>query len=234
MGDEVKGPGLKRCLPLLVLSLAIACAPARPRSPDEALSAYASAIRERRIEDAYALLSAEARRGLTLDAFRRMVLEGADDMDELARSLARPTTAPVVTATLTAPNGEEVVLFYEHGAWKIDASSVDLYGQDMPRKALRSFLRAYDKRRWDILLRLVPDAKKSPDDKVPPLDEAKLKDSWEGPQREDMQRVVSAIRAALPEAAIEETGDRAAMPYGASGTVLLVRERGLWKIEEFD
>lgn len=225
---------MSRLLSLCLLTLAAACAPSRPATPEQALSSYAAAIRERRVEDAYALLSAEARRGLPLEAFRRIVKESGDDMDELARALSRPTTAPVVTATLTAPNGEEVVLFYEHGAWKIDASSVDLYGQDTPRKALRAFLRAYDKRRWDILLRLVPDSKKAPDDKAPPLDEAKLKDSWEGPQREDMQRVVSAIRAALPDAAIEETGERAAMPYGASGTVLLVRERGLWKIEEFD
>ncbi len=225
---------MSRLVPSLLLLVAASCAPSRPATPEQALSAYAAAIRERRVEDAYALLSAEARRGLPLEAFRRVVLESRDDMDELARALARPTTAPVVTATLTAPNGEEVVLFYEHGAWKVDAASVDLYGQDTPRKALRAFLRAYDKRRWDILLRLVPDAKKAPDDRSPPLDEEKLKASWEGPQREDMQRVVSAIRAALPDAAIEETGERAAMPYGASGTVLLVRERGAWKIEDFD
>ncbi|MCC6645167.1 MAG: hypothetical protein IT374_06305 [Polyangiaceae bacterium] len=221
-----------RCL--LAVCLLAACAPSRPATPEQALSAYAAAIRERRVEDAYALLSAEARRGLPLEAFRRIVKESGDDMDELARALALPTTAPMVTATLTAPNGEELVLFYEHGAWKIDAASVDLYGQDTPRRALRAFLRAYEKRRWDILLRFVPDAKKTPDEKAPPLDEAKLKDSWEGPQREDMQRIVSAIRAALPDAQIEETGERAAMSYGASGTVLLVRERGLWKIEEFD
>ena len=32
---------------------------------------------------------------------------------------------------------------------------------------------------------------------------------------------------------LEETGDRATMSYGP-GTMQLVRERGLWKIEDFD
>ena len=39
--------------------------------------------------------------------------------------------------------------------------------------------------------------------------------------------------ASLPAATIEETGERATMPYGA-GTMQLVREHGLWKIEDFD
>jgi hypothetical protein len=45
--------------------------------------------------------------------------------------------------------------------------------------------------------------------------------------------VVAALKQALPAAAIEETGERATMPYGA-GTMQLVREQGLWKIENFD
>lgn len=42
------------------------------------------------------------------------------------------------------------------------------------------------------------------------------------------------MRAALSQSSIEETNDRAALPYGAGGTLLLVREHGLWKIESFD
>jgi hypothetical protein len=44
---------------------------------------------------------------------------------------------------------------------------------------------------------------------------------------------VQAIRAALPTSTIEETGDSAAMAYGAGGTVAFVREHGVWKIRDF-
>jgi len=61
----------------------------------------------------------------------------------------------------------------------------------------------------------------------------KLKSAWEGPQREQINRIVQAIKAALPTATIEETGDSASMAYGAGGTVAFVREHGAWKIKDF-
>ena len=41
--------------------------------------------------------------------------------------------------------------------------------------------------------------------------------------------MVSALKQALPTATIEETGERATMPYGA-GTMQLVREHGKWSV----
>ena len=65
------------------------------------------------------------------------------------------------------------------------------------------------------------------------LDAAKLQSSWEGHDKEEMEQVLSALKQALPTASVEQTGERATMPYGA-GTMQLVREHGLWKIEDFD
>jgi glutamate racemase len=48
-----------------------------------------------------------------------------------------------------------------------------------------------------------------------------------------MTQVLAALKQALPGAAIEEVGDSAQMPYG-TGVMRLVREHGLWKIEDFD
>jgi len=61
----------------------------------------------------------------------------------------------------------------------------------------------------------------------------KLRAAWEGPQKEQINRIVQAIKTALPTAQIEETGDSAAMNYGAGGTVAFVREHGVWKIKDF-
>lgn len=202
--------------------------------PNDTLSAYAKAVREGRVEDAYALLSTDTRRGISLEQFRRIMTESATDMAELAKGLSRPGSDPVVTAVITTTSGDEVVLFFEHGRWRVDGASIDLYGQATPLQAVRAFVRAYERRRWDILMRFVPDAKKLPDPKLPPLDEEKLKAAWEGPDKEDMDRITQALRAALADATLEETGDRAAMPYGSGASLLLVREHGLWKIEDFE
>jgi hypothetical protein len=61
----------------------------------------------------------------------------------------------------------------------------------------------------------------------------KLRAAWEGPQKEQINRIVQAIKAALPTSKIEETGDSASMAYGAGGTVAFVREHGVWKIKDF-
>lgn len=219
---------------LLAGTLASGCSSGVQQGPSAVLQSYARAIRERRIEEAHAMLSTEARRSLSLDAFRRMVLENPADAEELASALARPTTDPLLTATVTTAEGDELVMVYEHGRWRIDGETVDFYGQSTPRQAVRSFLRAFDRKRFDVLMRFVPDAKKIADERFPALDEARLRESWEGPQHEEMERICQGIKAALPQATIEEYSDRASMTYESGGTLQLIREHGLWKIENFD
>jgi hypothetical protein len=222
------------------------------QGPSDTLRAYASALEQGRVDDAYRLLSDEAKRSMSLEAFRRSVKENPQDAVEIARALARPSSDPVITATITVPNGDELLLLYEGGKWRIDAAAVDLYGQSTPRQALLGFLRAFERHRYDVILRYVPDAEKQglttsieegaqADKAATPaklggsveLTAEKLRSAWEGPQKEQINRIVQAIRTALPNAQIEETGDSASMPYGAGGTVAFIREHGVWKIKDF-
>ena len=70
--------------------------------------------------------------------------------------------------------------------------------------------------------------------------------AWYG--EPEMEQLTSALRLALAEpsaqaadgstgpasgARVELLGERATLAYGPSGTVELVREHGLWKIEDF-
>ena len=157
-----------------------------------------------------------------------MVKENASEMKDIARALARPASDPVVTATVTSPKGDSLLLLYEEGRWKLDGSSIDLYGQLTPRQAIDAFLRAFERNRYDVMLRFVPDSQLEKG-----LDAQRLKQSWEGAWKEEMQRITAALKAALPTAQFEELGDRATMAYGSS-TLQLVREHGAWKIEDFD
>jgi hypothetical protein len=214
---------------LVMASLAWGCrSGGLQQGPSDALRAYSRALDEGRADDAYALLSGDAKRSISLEAFRRMVKENPAEMKDIAQALSRPASDPVVTATVTAPKGETVLLVYEGGRWRLDGGAIDLYGQATPRQSIEGFLRAFDQKRYDVMLRFVPDAH------MDGLDAPKLKAAWEGPQREEMLRITAALKAALPTAQFEETGDRATMSYGTGGTVQLLRQHGAWKIEDFD
>src|SRR6478736_3618535 len=220
------------------------CAPAAPGSPNPrtALDQYTAALDSGRTRDAYALLSADAKRSVSYEAFERMTRENPAEVRALVEALGRPTAPPYVTARVTAPDGESLLLVFEDGAWRVDASAVDLYGQTTPEQAVRSFVRAYQNKRYDILMRFVPESHQEG------LDEKKLKEAWEGEQKAEMEQLTSALRLALAEpsaqagdgstgpasgARVELLGERATLAYGPSGTVELVREHGLWKIEDF-
>jgi hypothetical protein len=205
----------------------IACSSPRAEDPHSVLRSYSRALDEGRAEDAYRMLSEEARRGVSLEAFRRMVKDNPEEVREIAKALSRPTATPVVTATVTSSTGQELQLVLENGKWKVEATAIDLYAQDTPRHAIQGFVRAVERKRYDVVLKYVPDAHKEG------LDPNKLKTAWEGHDKEEIEQVVSNLKQALPAATIEETGDRATMSYGP-GTMQLVRERGLWKIEDFD
>jgi hypothetical protein len=213
------------CLFFVLLS---ACGtPPPPRGPKETLDSYAQALREGKVRDAYALLSDEAKKNIPFEAFERMVKENPEEVRDIATALSRPSGPPLVTATVTAPNGESLLLIYEGGRWRVDGSAIDLYSQASPEAAVRAFIRAFQNKRYDVLLRFVPDGKKEG------LDAKKLKKAWEGEQKDEMERLTQALAAALPSARFERIGERATMSYGAGGSVELVREQGVWKIEEF-
>jgi len=210
------------------------------RMPSDTLRAYASAIEEGRTDEAYALLSRDARRQVPIEAFRRSIAAGRDEALELARAIERPALPAAITASLALPNGDRLDLVHEDGQWRITAAAVDWYSQATPRRAAETFLRALEKKRWDVLIRLVPEVERegvpvgSEDERAAPaLTAEKLKEAWEGPQAQEMALVAKALRAALPTAVIEELGEVASLAYGPGATVSFVRENGVWKIRDF-
>jgi len=216
---------------LLVLSLVgglVACGGARAAdNPDRVLSEYAAALREGRAAEAYELLSDDAKKSIPFESFQRILRENPDEVKDLAASLDRRAGPPRVTATVTAPSGQSVLLVYEEGGWRVDGSAIDLYSQATPEAAVLAFVRAFESRRYDVLLRFVPDSEREG------LDAAALRKAWEeGEQRAELERLTQALKAALPTARFEVLGERATMAYGAGGTVELVREHGVWKLED--
>jgi hypothetical protein len=212
----------------LAASPLTACGASASQHPDKVLHDYSLAVEQGRADEAYALLSTESKKSISFEQFKRILKENPEEVRELAQSLRRPLAAPPrVTATVTGPDGESsILLFYEDGQWRVDASAIDLYSQRTPEIAVRAFLRAYDNKRFDVLMKFVPE------DQRAGLTAAELKKMWDGEERAYMDRLTGALKASLPTAKVELFGDRATMAYGAGGSVELVRERGLWKIED--
>ncbi len=229
-------PSLHRGLRLTGLLVALSqaavlpgfgCAAGAGQGPRETVRAYALALHERRVSDAYALLSRDARARISFADFSRMVTENAREIEDISASLLGPAEAPKITATVTSPDGETLLLVYENDGWHVDGSAFDLYSQSTPRAALESFVRAFENKRYDILLRFVPEEKRQG------LTAEQLKRAWEGDQRPQVERLTQALKASLPNLHIEVLGSRATVAYGPGGNVELIQEQGTWRIEDF-
>jgi hypothetical protein len=214
-------------LALAALTLFPACSATSSRNPEDVLSAYSRAVQAGHLAEAYGWLSEDAKKSIPFNEFKRMIQENPEQAQELVTALGRPRVGPPrVTAKVTFAGGEPLLLVYEAGAWRVDGSAIDLYGQETPEAAAIAFVRAVENKRYDVLLRFVPDSQRDG------LGEAQLRAAWEGEQKADMARLTEALKAALPTARFELVGDRATLAYGAGGTIELVREHGAWKVEE--
>jgi hypothetical protein len=199
------------------------------QSPDDVVAAFARALRTGRATDAWALMSADYRRRVSEAEFARHLAENPAEAREAADALARPDGRATQRAELTLADGDRVVLVRDDGDWRIATNLADFYDQSTPRAALRSFVRAMERERYDVVLRFVPDADREG------MTEARMREAFSVEGRDETARLLAALRAGL-DAPVEEVGDHATLRYGEDGrrVARLRREDGLWKIEDPD
>lgn len=212
---------------MTVLATASCAGRGGDRRPDQALARFASAVRAKRYREAYRRLSEDYRRRVSLADFRRYLKNHEGEAEELSELLSKQHDDIEITAEANLPGGEKFRLVYEGKRWRIVGNVVDFYDQSTPRAALRSFVRAMERRRYDVVMRFVP----KPD--LEGMSPERMKQSWEGDAREEIERLIANLQAHLDNP-IEEVGDRATMPYGDRFAVQFVREGDVWKIEDPD
>ena len=201
--------------------------PAATAGPEETLAEFARALRERRFDDAWSLMDDGYRRRVTREQFRARLAQSAAETAETAEALGHAIGPAEQEAVVRYGTGESVRLVRDDAGWRVATPVVDFYDQSTPRAALRAFVRAMERRRYDVVLRLVPAADREG------MTVERMRAAWEGDSREEIERLVATLRGAL-DRPIEEVGDRATMPYGERFTAELVREDGAWKIEDPD
>jgi len=206
--------------------LLVSCAHA-PRGPAEALADFGGAVDRKDYVTAYGLMTADYRRRVPLADFQRELDGGGPDVATVARRLRDEAARTPFQIEVEVDLGQKLTLVLEGGQWRVAAQPFDLPSQETPRAALRSFVRAVELRRYDALLRLIPNRYRAG------MSIDKLRDYWEGERRADNQKLVKALRDHIA-APIIETGDEARMPYDDSAEVRFLREDGVWKVEDVD
>lgn len=221
------GRGLCRALPLCVLLLYPGCAhePDAPATPEATLIVFARALNSGKLEEAYALMSSEYRARVSLAQWKQQLSENPQETFEISNALAHVSAPAEEHAVLRYEEDQELELRREGERWYVSTNVVDFYDQSTPRAALRSFVRAMERKRYDVVMRLIPDADKEG------ITTDRMEQAWGGEEREGVERMLTALRENV-DAPIEVIGNRATMPYGQHMRVQFVREGDAWKIED--
>lgn len=203
-----------------------ACGGSAAGRPSAAVDAYARALQAGDYAKAYELMSARYRREHPREEFIRLMKESPAEVRETSARLRAGGRQIEVTARLRyGEMGDELVLVEEGGEWRIASDPLAFYAQDTPARALRSFLRAVELKRWDVVLRFVPDEYRRR------MTAAHVREEFEGENKEQNENILRQLKAQLDNP-IDIQGDVARMPFGDRYEVKFKRERGLWKIED--
>lgn len=211
----------------LTVALGLAACAHGPEEPSATMASFGAALTRGDLRAAYQLTSLAFQRRMPYEAFAAALTAAGSEPAALGQRLVAEAGAVAPRVAVTLALGEEVPLVLEGGRWRIDGPVYEAWGQGTPRAAIRTFIRALDAHRYDIVLRLVPDRYRAG------LSADRLRAFWEGEHREEHQALLARVRAAA-QGPITETGDEARLSVAPDRVVRLVREGGQWRIEDPD
>ncbi len=212
-------------LPTCALLLA-ACGSGGSGRPATAVKSYVRAIRSADYDAAYRLMSDRYRKEHTREQFIKMMSESPEDVRQTAERLSAGGHRVEVSARFVYDDlRDEITLVEEGGTWKLATNPLDFYPQDTPARTVRSFVRAIELQRWDVVMRFVPNKYREH------MSVEDIKAQFEGAEHEDVGTMVRVLTANLDNN-ISQQGDEARMQYGDRYEIKLIREDGMWKVED--
>lgn len=193
--------------------LALACAGPRMPPPEEAAAAYARAVEAGDAATLHQMLTSQARENLTQEEVSAELEKNAVEHKVRATEFSGGQTLEInAEATLFLEGGEDVVLSLEAGGFALSSVSVLPARPNSPELAMRQFAMAVAARNYERI---------------------------SGALSAQGQRQLSEVFASLDEelgaldlAVIDVRGDSAVVTFPSGLILLLVRESGIWRIEE--
>jgi hypothetical protein len=172
-------------------------------------------------------MSRSFRREFDKDEFVAHHKQNPKEVSQNVKELRKAPAQVEVKAEYDYGDGNRLALQMEGGVWKLALDPVMFYSQRSPREALRSFVRAMERRRFVIVLRFVPNQW------VKVMTVKDIQRLFGKDQLDATNQLLRNLKANI-ENPIEVKGDEAVMLYGDRFKVQFVREDGVWKIVDAD
>jgi hypothetical protein len=214
-----------RCAIVLMFAAGCGSLSKPTQSADDVVREFRRALSDGQASAAYALMSPEYRQQVSLASWQKNFDANPQEVGEAENRLAHDHAPAELHAIVRRSDGAALELVQHAGRWYVASEEIEFYDQSTPRAALRSFIAALTRKRYDVVLRLMPDA-----DKETVTNES-METSFGHVARDEVERLLSQLRAHV-EDPIESTGERATMPYAEHKRVQFVRQAGRWRVED--
>jgi hypothetical protein len=203
------------CSLALVSSLAAAaCASSRVPDPQDAVSAFASAISRGDTDAVYELMSTSAHKSRSREDMKRVLLAERDELVERTRALTAHDAHVESFARLRFADGEETTLELRAGRFLVTTAGALPGGARSPVEALDQLRRVLARRSYAGLMRVLS-----------PATRASIE--------QDLRTLVTGLER--PDALqVQLSGDAASIVVPGGHHVRLRREDGIWRVEDFD
>ncbi|MCS6900002.1 MAG: hypothetical protein RMJ98_09900 [Myxococcales bacterium] len=194
--------------------LLLGCGASALPNPREAVQAYARAAQAGDADALHEMLTERSQRALGKDGVHQAVEDARMELGEQGQRLADPSVRVEQTARVRYGDGEEVVLVFENGAFRISSADALPAGAKTPGQALEQLRRVLARRSYAGLMRVLS---------------RETRDAIE----RDLRGLVEALER--PEGLeVKVQGDTALVPLSGGHRVRLRREGGRWAVEDFD
>ncbi len=194
-------------------------------TPEASVLAFARALTDGQLDAAYAMMSEDYRKRVSIEQWRRQLGENPVELAETSAALSHVEGTSHGQGVVHYGDDGEVRLQKSGERWLIASDLLTFYDQSTPRAALRAFVQAMERKRYDIVMRLIPEADKEG------MTTDTMETAWSGPAHDEVERMLAGLRDHQDDP-IEVTDQHASLPYGDRKCVRFLREHGVWKIED--
>ena len=182
--------------------------------PRVTAAAYASAVARGDAPAVYSMLTDEAQRAFGVDGTGRLLRDAKSEIAEQARSAASPRATVRAVADVPYADGEHAVLDLDGGRFRVTAAAGLPAGARTPAEALGELRSALSQRSYAALVRV-------------------LSTETRGAIELDMKSLVSGLEHA-DSLDVKVHGETAEVEIPGGHKVILKREAGVWRVQDFD
>jgi hypothetical protein len=204
-----------RCVAIVLACVLTACAsgPSRPAGdPERALLLFLAAVRQDKLDAAYALLHPELRRTISRERFAELARDNKQELLDLAKQLERVDEHVRVEAKVTTARGEAVTVVLEDGEYRIAGGVLDAHALATPLDAVSELRRALQRESLPLLLHVLSSERRA---------------AWLAAFGETLERTADPL-----DLRVEIHGDTAIVYLSGGGEIHLRKEADRWHVHD--